>query len=99
MSKKIYYNQSTKLNPNPTTGHKGTPIRIIDEFEGQAACEYQLDYLKHWRDYFNKHSYTKTWFENVKVMDRQKVIHKLSLAAGFLGFFLNFRCRDTQGRR
>ena len=34
MAKKIYYNQDDKLEADPTTGHKGPPIRIIDEFDG-----------------------------------------------------------------
>ena len=76
MAKKIYYNQDDKLEADPTTGHKGTPIRIIDEFEGQAACKYQLDYLKQWRNYFYKQDYTRDWFENVKVMNRQKGFYK-----------------------
>lgn len=76
MAKKIYYIKNDKLNPNSTTGHLGTPVRIIDEFEGSTACEYQIEYLKMWRTFFQKQTYTKDWFEQVPVMKRQSGFYK-----------------------
>ncbi len=76
MAKNIYYINNDKLSPNLTTGHKGTPIRTIDEFEGSAACVYQIEYLKMWRTFFNKHSYTQNWFEQVPVLRRQSGFYK-----------------------
>ena len=87
MAKKIYYIKNDKLTPNKTTGHTGTPIRVIDEFEGATACKYQIEYLKMWKQFFHKEKYTQDWFEQVNVLKRQTGFYKKGSK--------HYTCEDT----
>lgn len=81
MSKNIYFTQNGKHPPNRDTHHVGTPFRVINEFEGKIACEYQLEYLDMWQNWFCKAlnntnvDLTADWFESVGILRRQAGFH------------------------